>query len=115
MVATALGVAAVALSVSLGAPSRANAKSPFFAPWTPGPPQGLWFPQPNQANWRLGPYGSQYNWDNNGGFFSQAYGPGGNRGVYEQNQFFRGQRTLGPGGDHGWVESPFLPGMRLTW
>jgi len=112
--ALVLGVVAVALVVSLTVAPEAKAKAPVFNPWSPGPAQGVWSGGPNQFNWRAGPYGAQYNWDNNGGFFSQTYRPGG-RKVYEQNQFFRGQRTVGPGGNHGWVESPFLPGARLTW
>ncbi len=110
-----LGLAAVVLGVALAVTSEASAKSPPFHPWTSGPSTGVWSPGPNQLNMRLGQYGTQYNWNNSGGILKQTYGPGGMRNVYEQNQFFRGQRTSGPGGNHGWVESPFLPGARLTW
>ena len=110
-----LGLAALVLGVALAVAPEASAKSPLLHPWIPGPVNGVWSPGPNQLNMRFGAHGTQYNWDNNGGIFQQTYGPGGTGNVYEQNQFFRGQRSWGPGGDHGWVESPFLPGVKLSW
>lgn len=98
-VALGLGVTALALAVVLAAAPAANAQ--------------VWW-GPNAAGWQFGQWGTQYKWDNNGGFYSQGYSPFGG-GVYEQNQWYRGQRTWGPNGNHGWVESPWLPGVRLTW